>query len=562
MKRARGKQSVDQFHNPMHPRLGRYFALLLSCTSPFLWSGWLLAAPSTKPVQSSIGDSLTRSLLGADALRSQTSPSNTPSNAPPKTTANNFTPASAPIQVAQASSFPDIQGNWAQTFIEALAQRNVIRGFPDGTFRPNEPVTRAQFAAMVRQAFAKNPIRQAQDFVDVPARYWGYEAIQAAYRTGFLEGYPNQVFQPEQNIPRVQVLVSLISGLELSPQGNVASILGNTYQDASNIPTYAQTAVAAATENQIVVNFPNVALLNPNQIATRADVAAFIYQALVRSGQLPAVQPTNVAARYIVGYQPPNQAPGPLTAEQVAALRQQYRLPEPPIVEELRRIFGGGSSIATPTAFGADRQRVFLGASYQARTRGTNISDGGIVAGIGVGDARKAVGLEAALSIYDLRGDGAFQDGGISFKVHRLFPDDLAVAVGVENFDQFGNPDPAYSSAYGVVSKVIPLGRPTTVNQFVPSVTASVGLGGGRFRSEADIRAGRTSVNPFGSVGVRVAEPISLVAEWSGQDLNLGASIAPIPRVPLIITPAVVDVTGNAGDGARFVLGVGYGFSF
>jgi hypothetical protein len=46
-------------------------------------------------------------------------------------------------------------------------------------------------------------------------------------------------------------------------------------------------------------------LLNPNQVATRADVAAFIYQALVKNGSLPALGPTDVASRYVVGYQPP-----------------------------------------------------------------------------------------------------------------------------------------------------------------------------------------------------------------------------------------------------------------
>jgi hypothetical protein len=73
------------------------------------------------------------------------------------------------VQLAQATTFPDIQGNWAQSFIEALAARGVIRGFPDGTFRPDEPVTRAQFAAMIRQAFQRAPKRSGTQFVDVPA---------------------------------------------------------------------------------------------------------------------------------------------------------------------------------------------------------------------------------------------------------------------------------------------------------------------------------------------------------------------------------------------------------
>ncbi|MEP0769747.1 S-layer homology domain-containing protein, partial [Trichocoleus sp. ST-U1] len=228
----------------------------------------------------SMGDALLKTMLGADALRSNPpAPSTTPrSSSSLPAVSNPAAPGrslqqpgavTTPTQLAQASTFPDVQGSWAQTFIEALAEREVIVGFPDGSFRPDEPVTRAQFAAMIRKAFQRPATRQAIDFVDVPANYWGYTAIQEAYRTGFLEGYPNQVFQPNQNIPRVQVLVSLVSGLNLNPTADTASILNGLFQDAGSIPAYARTSVAAAAQNQLVVNYPDVALLNPNQLATR-----------------------------------------------------------------------------------------------------------------------------------------------------------------------------------------------------------------------------------------------------------------------------------------------------
>ena len=66
----------------------------------------------------------------------------------------------------------------------------------------------------------------------------------------------------------------------------------------------------------------------------------------------------------------------------------------------------------------------------------------------------------------------------------------------------------------------------------------------------------------FGSVALRVAQPISLIADWTGQDLTIGTSIAPFRNIPFVITPAVSDITGNAGDGARFILGFGFGYSF
>jgi parallel beta-helix repeat protein len=188
--------------------------------------------------------------------------------------------------VAGASRFPDVTGHWAAPYIEALAERNVIGGFPDGTYRPNEPVTRAQFAAIVNAAFSPTPERSGVNFPDVRSDFWGNAAIQSAYRGNFLSGYPDATFRPNQQIPRVQALVSLSSGLKL-PAGDTTALA--RYQDAGQIPAYATGAIAAATQRGIVVNYPNVQQLNPNQVATRADVAAFIYQALVNAGQAEAI---------------------------------------------------------------------------------------------------------------------------------------------------------------------------------------------------------------------------------------------------------------------------------
>lgn len=517
---------------------------------------------------SSMGESLLQTIVGADALPPCTN-SAVPCPSPVSSTvrgsnqqaASLLNPPSGTtaVQMAQARTFPDIQGNWARSFIEALATRDIIVGFPDGTFRPDEPVTRAQFAAMLRKAFPKSPIRAETQFADVPPNYWGYRAIQEAYQAGFLEGYPNRVFLPNQNIPRVQVLVSLATGLTLTASAQPTTVLGNTFQDAAQIPVYARDQIAAAAENGIVVNYPNIAFLNPNQLATRADVAAFIYQALVKAGQLPPLGPTDVAAQYIVNYKPPVASNPPLTPEQEAALRQQLLLPEPPVVERLRRALGGALSITTPTAFGADRFQGFAEFGYQQRARSTDRDDGVVAFGLGLGDAERYAGLEATAASYSTLRAGFFKNYGISLKLHHLFPNDLAVAVGVENLITGGNPDPNYSSVYGVVSKIFPLGEGT--GGFTPYVATSVGFGGGRFRTISDINNGKNNVNVFGSVGVRVIEPITLIGEYN-QDLNLGLSITPFRNIPLVITPAVADITGRANNRPRFILGVGYGITF
>ncbi|MDZ7970149.1 MAG: S-layer homology domain-containing protein [Nostoc sp. DedSLP03] len=194
------------------------------------------------------------------------------------------------------TTFSDVSSNyWAAQFIQQLSQRGVIAGFPDGSFRPEEPVTRAQFAAMVNKAFQKAQQRPAINFADVPSNYWASSAIQQAYTIGFLSGYPGNRFEPNQAIPREQVLVSLANGLEYTPSGNTESTL-QYFNDASNIASYARSPIAAATERKIVVNYPNVNFLNPTATATRAQVAAFIYQALVSSNQASAINSPYVVA--------------------------------------------------------------------------------------------------------------------------------------------------------------------------------------------------------------------------------------------------------------------------
>ncbi len=217
------------------------------------------------------------------------------------------------------TTFSDVSSNyWAAQFIQQLSQRGVIAGFPDGTFRPEEAVTRAQFAAMVNKAFQKAPQRQAINFADVPSNYWASSAIQQAYTIGFLSGYPGNRFEPNQAIPRQQVLVSLANGLEYSPIGNTESTL-QYFNDGYNIASYARSPIAAATEKQIVVNYPNVNFLNPTATATRAQVAAFIYQALVSSNQASAIN-----SPYVVALGSTTPTPVSVTIPQGTAIPVKY----------------------------------------------------------------------------------------------------------------------------------------------------------------------------------------------------------------------------------------------
>lgn len=193
--------------------------------------------------------------------------------------------------------FSDIQGHWAADFIRGLATAHLVSGMKDGRFLPDEPMNRAQYAALVVQAFQPQPRRAAAVFRDVPAAFWAAAAVQTAYRGGFVTGFPDQTFGPQHPLLRVQVWVSLVDGLGLGSADTVDLNRLGQFTDYAQIPRYALKAMAIATAEGLVVNFPTVNLLRPNQIATRAEVCAAVYQALVASDRLPPQPSPYIAPR-------------------------------------------------------------------------------------------------------------------------------------------------------------------------------------------------------------------------------------------------------------------------
>ncbi|MDZ8187023.1 MAG: S-layer homology domain-containing protein [Nostoc sp. ChiSLP02] len=191
--------------------------------------------------------------------------------------------------------FSDIQNHWAKGSVLAAAERNILKGYPDGTFRPNAPVNRAEFAAIIFVGLPKQPpSRPGVTFVDVPANYWAVKAIAEAYQTNYLSGYPNGMFKPNELILRVQALTALASGLNYGVTGDPINTLKKYYDDFGQIPSYATRAIAAATEKRIVVNYPDIKRLQPNQNVTRGEIAAFICRVLeiptVPSKYIPATE--------------------------------------------------------------------------------------------------------------------------------------------------------------------------------------------------------------------------------------------------------------------------------
>ena len=227
-----------------------------------------------------------------------------------------------------------------------------------------------------------------------------------------------------------------------------------------------------------------------------------------------------------------------------------------------------GTSTGSPIAFGANWGDIYAGAGLQAPIRYSTASDGGLTVGMGFANAVQYVGIDVGLTALSTVRSGVGNRVGLSAKVHKVFGDNWGVAVGVMNVYLNNKPVDGNASVFGVVSKVVDLSG-TWLSDF-RSLTLSAGVGNEDFRLEQDIRSGNKTVAAFGSAALRIWEPVSQIVDWPGQDLDVGVSIVPFKEFPLVITPAVVDLTGSAGTHnygtaaarPRFTLGVGMAVKF
>ena len=182
----------------------------------------------------------------------------------------------------------DIDGHWAQKYIAILQKRGTIGGFPDGSFKPDQGITRSQFAAIAVKALGLPQGGREVEFRDLPKTHWAYKAICSASDAGLVGGFPDGSFRPEDKLTRAQALVILAKAINKG--SNDTSVL-DKYKDGAGVAAWAAPSVAKAASAGIIVNHPDPYQIRPADLATRAEVAALTYQTMANLGQkLPRVR--------------------------------------------------------------------------------------------------------------------------------------------------------------------------------------------------------------------------------------------------------------------------------
>ena len=170
--------------------------------------------------------------------------------------------------------FPDLAGaGWAAPSIDALLAAGVVGGFPDGTFQPSAPLTRAQFVKMLVLAKGLTPGTGQVSFSDVPAGAWYAPYVSAAVAANLVRGLTPTTFGPNAPVTREQMAVLLARAMGLKGSGTLA------FTDSAQIASWALPSVEAAVGAGYLNGFPN-GTFQPLAPTTRAQAAVVLAEVI------------------------------------------------------------------------------------------------------------------------------------------------------------------------------------------------------------------------------------------------------------------------------------------
>lgn len=179
-------------------------------------------------------------------------------------------PESTPLpNVEQSISFSDINGHWAEESIKRLSVQGLVNGFEDGTFHPDDTVTRAQFVKMIISALG-NDMEEVveQTFSDVSTEAWYAPYVEMAYKYGIIAG-DGVYFYPDNNITRQEMAVMTARAFGIESGSDI------TFNDGDSIADWAVESVKAISGAGIMGGYEDNTF-RPEDNTTRAQAAAVI----------------------------------------------------------------------------------------------------------------------------------------------------------------------------------------------------------------------------------------------------------------------------------------------
>lgn len=180
---------------------------------------------------------------------------------------------------ANFTGFQDLQGfSWAEEAINWMKEKNLLHGVGEGMFKPAQPMTRAEAAKLLTAAFSSEKIVDVSlTFTDVESNAWYAEFVRSAGHFGWINGYDDDTFRPEQQITREEFAVILMRITQIRELSCIKD--KPNFSDYSAISDYAANSVTALAERGVIQGKED-GTFAPQAHVTRAEAAKMLYSVL------------------------------------------------------------------------------------------------------------------------------------------------------------------------------------------------------------------------------------------------------------------------------------------
>ncbi|GKU77790.1 S-layer homology domain-containing protein [Paenibacillus sp. L3-i20] len=183
-------------------------------------------------------------------------------------------------------TFTDISNHWAQESINDLASRLVINGADEQRFIPESDITRAEYMAIIIRALGLSSANKTVHFKDVAENTWYHQVVQIGYSYGLVDGFIDGSFKPNEKITRQEAMVILSRAMKLVELNKEIDntkqqeLVGN-FSDSEQLASWARQAAALTIEIDVISGYKGE--LRPLQNITRAETAAIIQRFLQKA---------------------------------------------------------------------------------------------------------------------------------------------------------------------------------------------------------------------------------------------------------------------------------------
>lgn len=184
------------------------------------------------------------------------------------------------------SNLSDIKGHWAEYTIKDFVSKKYVGGYADGTFRPNNSITRAEFVAILNNYFGLS--KSSGIVFSDTKNHWAKDSIDIAVTNGVCNGVTNTEFKPNSPITREQVAVMLSNYKKLTDTNHEEIY---KFKDKNQISSYAKDSVEGVVERNYMGGYSD-STFKPKNSITRAEAVSTLSR--VHKGAVPPVVNTPV----------------------------------------------------------------------------------------------------------------------------------------------------------------------------------------------------------------------------------------------------------------------------